>query len=210
MTTLLFVFGLSLTICVVLTPIVRMLAAQYALVDQPDGRRKMHAVPTPLAGGIAILLSGHATVIVAATASPLRGELQENGLWLVGLCIASLILSMVGLADDRWQLRGRHKLIWQLLTIGLLLGCGVLVRKISVFGLSLELGLLSIPFTTFLLLGAINSLNLMDGMDGLLSCIGLIICLAIAALAMLAGHWAAACVSIALAEVCPWGWSSAY
>src|SRR5205823_328160 len=55
------------------------------------------------------------------------------------------------------------------------------------------------PFTAFFLVGAINSLNLLDGMDGLLSFVGLIICLAMGAMSLLSGHWAAAVVAVALA-----------
>jgi UDP-GlcNAc:undecaprenyl-phosphate GlcNAc-1-phosphate transferase len=51
----------------------------------------------------------------------------------------------------------------------------------------------------FLLLGAINSLNLIDGMDGLLSAVGLILSLSLAAMAALAGHGVAAAVALALA-----------
>src|SRR5439155_8367461 len=50
-----------------------------------------------------------------------------------------------------------------------------------------------------LLLGAINSLNLIDGMDGLLGSVGLILSLALAVMAALAGHWGAAAVAVALA-----------
>ena len=48
--------------------------------------------------------------------------------------------------------------------------------------------MLTLPFTAFFLLGAINSLNLLDGMDGLLSTVGLILCLALGAMAVLGGH----------------------
>ena len=63
----------------------------------------------------------------------------------------------------------------------------------------MELGLLAVPFTALWLLGIINSLNLLDGMDGLLSCVGFIISLAMAAMAILGGQWAVACVAAALA-----------
>jgi UDP-GlcNAc:undecaprenyl-phosphate/decaprenyl-phosphate GlcNAc-1-phosphate transferase len=49
------------------------------------------------------------------------------------------------------------------------------------------------------LLGAINSLNLLDGMDGMLGCVASIITLAMAGMAVLGGHWAAACVAMVLA-----------
>jgi UDP-GlcNAc:undecaprenyl-phosphate GlcNAc-1-phosphate transferase len=68
-----------------------------------------------------------------------------------------------------------------------------------VFSWEIDLGLLAVPFTVFLLLGAINSLNLLDGMDGLLASIGLILCLAMGTMAALGERWPAACVALALA-----------
>jgi len=50
---------------------------------------------------------------------------------------------------------------------GILIASGLVVQNVHVFGQKIELGLLSIPFTMFWLLGAINALNLIDGLDGL-------------------------------------------
>jgi UDP-GlcNAc:undecaprenyl-phosphate GlcNAc-1-phosphate transferase len=83
--------------------------------------------------------------------------------------------------------------------VAIVMASGVVVERISLFGWDIELGLLAIPFTLFWLLGAINSLNLIDGMDGLLSSLGLIICLALAAMAVLTEHWAMAAVGVVLA-----------
>jgi UDP-GlcNAc:undecaprenyl-phosphate GlcNAc-1-phosphate transferase len=79
------------------------------------------------------------------------------------------------------------------------MGSGLAIQRIRLFSWHLELGLLSAPFTAFWLLATINSLNLLDGMDGLLSSIGFIISLALAAVAVFGNQWVAACVAIALA-----------
>src|SRR5438309_37587 len=78
-------------------------------------------------------------------------------------------------------LRGAPTSMGQLVAALLVLATGVLVQRIRLFGWDFELGMLAVPFTLFLLLGAINSLNLLDGMDGLLASVALIICLALAA-----------------------------
>src|SRR5262249_40778972 len=49
-------------------------------------------------------------------------------------------------------------------------------------------------------LGAINSLNLIDGMDGLLGSLAVIISLAMAVMAAVGGHWATAAVAGALSR----------
>ena len=49
---------------------------------------------------------------------------------------------------------------------GVLMAFGVVVRNVRILDWNVELGLLAVPLTSLFLLGAINSLNLLDGMDG--------------------------------------------
>jgi UDP-GlcNAc:undecaprenyl-phosphate GlcNAc-1-phosphate transferase len=198
--TLFVVFGLSLAFCLVLTPLFRVLALRWNLVDKPDGRRKMHRQPIPVAGGIPILVSTCvALLIVLLTGTFLSQEMAEHSGFLIGLLLAVLVICTVGVLDDFGYLRGRHKLAGQFLSALIVVASGLVVREIHLFGWTVELGLLSVPFTLFFLVGAINSLNLLDGMDGLLSCVGLIICIAMAAMSVLGLHWATAAVAVALA-----------
>ena len=190
---LLAIFACSLACCLVLTPITRSLARRYGLVDGPDGRRKLQTRAVPLGGGLAIFLSAVVAVCAAIAYSPLRGELVAQTPMLIGLGFASLLIAAIGLIDDARGLRGRHKLLGQFAAVAIVMSCGVVIRTVQFFGTEVNLGLLSFPFTAFLLLGAINSLNLLDGMDGLLSC------MAIAIIAAQLAHWPAACIAAALA-----------
>jgi UDP-GlcNAc:undecaprenyl-phosphate GlcNAc-1-phosphate transferase len=184
-----------------LIPFARGLARRLGLVDRPDGRRKMHSQATPVSGGIALLAS--ATLVLAALLSvpgvaalfvPCAAEMR-------GLFLGAVLICAVGVADDFRGLRGRHKLLGQVLAAGIVIGHGVCIEAVHLFTWRLELGWLAVPFTLFWLLGAINSLNLLDGMDGLLGSIGTVISLAIAALAAWHGFWAEACVAVTLAGV---------
>jgi UDP-GlcNAc:undecaprenyl-phosphate GlcNAc-1-phosphate transferase len=196
---LLFIFASSLVLCLVLTPIMRSLAKCFGLVDRPDGRRKLQAEAVPLGGGLAILLSAALALCVAMGYSPLREKLSAQSPTLIGLGVAALLIAAVGLLDDAYGLRGKHKVLGQLAAVAIVISFGVVIRTVSVFGAEVNLGLLSWPFTAFFLLGTVNSLNLLDGLDGMLSCIGLMICLAVAAIAAMLGHWPAACIAAALA-----------
>src|SRR5262249_55007704 len=104
-----------------------------------------------------------------------------------------------GVADDCGLLRGRHKLLGQCLAGVLVASFGVVVERVHLFGWRLDLGALALPFTVSLLVAAINSLNLLDGMDGLLGTFGVIVSLALAGMAVLAGQWVGAAVAAALA-----------
>lgn len=200
MNMLLTVFALSLTASLVLTPMVRFAALRWGLVDRPDGRRKMHGRITPAAGGLSILAAVAGSVaFVWWTFQPLREQIGEQEKYLFGLLGASAVACLVGVLDDLGYLRGRHKLLGQLLAVAIVMSCGVVVRSIGVFHTQIDLGLLAVPFTVFFLLGAINSLNFLDGMDGMLTSVGLIISLGMAAMAIYSGQWITACFAMALA-----------
>lgn len=51
MISLFLILAASFALSLVLTPLARALARWWGLVDQPDGRRKIHARAVPLAGG---------------------------------------------------------------------------------------------------------------------------------------------------------------
>ena len=178
------------------------LASRCGLVDQPDGRRKCTRVPSGVGRGRVFLAA--VTTLAAAClwsqwlAPALAVDLAVHGGRLFGLLLASAFICLVGLVDDFRVLRGRHKLIGQIVAVAIVMYFGVIVRHIRVFDETWELGGLSYAFTAFLLLGAINSLNLIDGMDGLLSCLATIISLAMGVIAFSSGHFVAAAVAFAL------------
>ena len=198
--TLAIVFACGLVCSLVFTRLLLGLGRRIGLVDQPDGRRKMHASVIPLVGGIAVFVSsvlvlGIAFLTPSALADAAGSEQRE----LVGLLLGALVICAVGVLDDYRHLRGRYKLLGQVAAASIVMFAGVQVRTVACFGWDLDLGWLAAPFTLFWLLGAINSLNLLDGMDGLLGTIGTIVCLAFAAMAAMFGHVVNACVAAALA-----------
>src|SRR5215472_13287576 len=170
----------SFVLAVSLTPVARALARSLGLLDRPDGGRKMQRRPIPIGGGPVVLLAVAVALVVVWFACPEESlASNSNPAPLRGLFVASIGICVLGLADDFGRLRGRHKLLGQLGIVSLVIWSGVSVQKIEAFGLVMDLGLLAAPFTACLLLGAINSLNLLDGMDGLLSCVATIICLSL-------------------------------
>jgi UDP-GlcNAc:undecaprenyl-phosphate GlcNAc-1-phosphate transferase len=181
----------------VLTPSMRFVARKTGLVDHPDGRRKLHLNPVALGGGLAVFLATLIGVICALIGRPALLDGAHFSFFL-GLLGSSLFIVGVGLIDDRYHLRGRQKLLGQIVAVSILVASGLVVREIQVFDWHMELGLLAIPFTMFWLLGSINALNLIDGLDGLASGVGVILSLAIAGMAWMTMHEADAVVAIAL------------
>lgn len=155
-------------------------APRLGLLDQPDGR-KDHAAPTPVVGGVAML-------VACIAALPLALPLSRQ---LVGLGIASLIVVAIGVHDDRHEVRWYWRLGWQMLA-GLFITVwgGARVEELgATFGLaSLNLGIWSIPFTVFATVGLINAMNMIDGADGLAGSLALAALVMLSAAAVYAGN----------------------
>lgn len=187
---------LAFAACSLLTPAMRAAALRLGIVDLPDGRRKLHRAAIPLAGGLAVCL---AIEFALVTTWLLPGpHFEFDSLPVFGLAVASNLIVLLGLLDDRIRLRGRQKLTGQIVAASVLVASGLVVERIQVFSLNIELGLLSVPFTLCWLIGAINALNLIDGIDGLASGVGVILSLAIAGMATMTGHETDALIALAL------------
>ncbi len=199
MTTYFVVALIGFVFSVIATLIVRPVAIWFGLVDHPDGYRKLHKRSTPLGGGLAIFVATTLAMTVAyVIPNPLRDIVREHSGFLGMLFASAFVLMIVGIVDDRFSIRARHKLFGQIVAVAILLFSGMQIGTIGVFGLAIHLGLLAIPFTVFWLLGAINSLNLLDGVDGLATTIGLILATTTGALSVYQGHAESAVISFAM------------
>ncbi|MFY7878171.1 MAG: MraY family glycosyltransferase, partial [Pirellula sp.] len=117
----------------------------------------------------------------------------------LALAIGAVAIVNLGVIDDRFGLRGRQKLLGQVLICCSLMILGFTLPKLSLFGWEIELGLLAIPVTLGWLLLTINSVNLIDGADGLCSTVGWIACAALSATAWIVGNYIESMVAAAMA-----------
>ncbi len=190
-------FAAAFLASVMLTAAVRRIAPRLGLTDFPDARRKLHGRPIPLGGGLAVFLAT-ASVLGAALCVPNPWNLRLAQDWfeVMIFMLASVAIVTLGLIDDRIGLRGRHKLLGQLLAASIFVAGGLVIRGFSLFGWHIDLGPLAVPFTLFWLVGATNAVNLLDGIDGLATTLGIVLCGALAILAALTGHVAVAAVAL--------------
>ncbi len=164
-------------------------APRWGLVDRPDGHHKSHARVVALGGGLAVYLAAAVTFAVEYfSSSRLQELLGERQALLGGLLVACAWIVGLGLYDDRFGMKGRYKLLGQLIATLIIIKSGLLINAFVVFEQEIVLGPLAIPFTIFWLLGAINSLNLLDGIDGLATTIGIILCTTITVIAVTFGR----------------------
>jgi UDP-GlcNAc:undecaprenyl-phosphate/decaprenyl-phosphate GlcNAc-1-phosphate transferase len=174
------------------------LAPKLGLIDHPKGRKK-HEAPTPIVGGLAILLGG---ITGFALLSVYVGL---SGVWAIlslhkGYLIGGALLVGIGLWDDLRPVAARYKLLIQLAACTI----AVCVDRafigdilISADALVLTLGPFVIPFTILVMLTVTNAINMIDGVDGLAGGI-MFVATAIMAKALIAAGWSTAILAIGL------------
>lgn len=145
------------------------LAPHLGLIDHPSGH-KSHTAPTPVVGGIGLVL-----VLFGFAPSLVAGEMLDGAkaAWLFSGIAASAVL---GLIDDRHPLGAKSKLCVMLVIFAVTLwGSETVLLSLGELlpGVSIELGQLALPFTLFAAIGVINAFNLIDGMDGLAGSVAL-------------------------------------
>ena len=183
-------FGLS----IILTPIFRDIFRSYKVVDQPDSGRKLHKIPIPRVGGVAIALAytGSFLLVPLFTGNPFQEEVSL--FW--SLLPAAGVIFATGIIDDLFGLKPWQKIIGQLAAAGLAYWAGVRIADVA--GFSME-NWWSLPVTLFWLLTCTNAFNLVDGMDGLASGVGLFATLTIFIAAIMRGNSPLAHATIPLA-----------
>jgi UDP-GlcNAc:undecaprenyl-phosphate GlcNAc-1-phosphate transferase len=166
---------------VVMTRVMLRLSIRYQAVDRPDGRRKLHASAIPIWGGVAVYLALIGGILLVRS---LPAAADERSQRLIHCLLASVsMIFALGFVDDRYDLRGRLKLMLQIVSVSPLILAGFWCREIGLLGYNISLGWFGVPFTMFWLIGSINAMNLLDGMDGNASVVGAIASAAVAVIA---------------------------
>ena len=137
------------------------------LVDIPDRSRKFHTRATPLTGGIGILLAVIVSTEIYLDINNLKGFMPE---FSQKLYTASIPLLLLFLIDDFKSMRPLYRLVIQIiLSLYVIFSTDVYLSNLgNLFGLDeIQLGILSIPFTIFCVVGIMNAFNMIDGINGL-------------------------------------------
>jgi len=144
------------------------------LIDIPDRSRKFHKRATPLTGGISIILSVLISAELYLDLNGLKGfvpTFTQHLIW------SSIILVVLFLIDDFKSLTAFKRLSMQiLLSTYMIIMTGVHIENLgNIFGFGLlNLGIFSIPFTIFCVVGMMNAFNMIDGINGLCAGCGML------------------------------------
>ena len=153
-----------------LVPVVHRLSIWREWADEPDQRRKIHSVPIPNTGGLAIVggvIAGLCAFVLFHWLLPSNASypiILSSPVILLG----ALIIAGVGFLDDLYDLHFRHKLLVQFGVTALVIAGGVRIGLLDdMLGGGLLALAVSYAMTALWMVGTMNAVNFLDGMDGL-------------------------------------------
>jgi UDP-GlcNAc:undecaprenyl-phosphate/decaprenyl-phosphate GlcNAc-1-phosphate transferase len=202
MKTYLTLFVVALSTSIVLTPLVRRLAQRLGWVDVPKDGRRLHELPIPRVGGIAVFLSVIFPLsllllwnnLVTAT---LAAHYSQQTIAVLASCT---LVFLFGIFDDLVGANHRWKFAAQAAAGMLLYFLGGQINAVSIpFIGSVELPTLaSFALTMVWVVGISNAFNLIDGLDGLASGASLFAALVMLVVSFFMGHTLAIVITLAL------------
>lgn len=130
------------------------------LVDKPN-HRKLHQAPVPLVGGVTVFV---ATTLALMLSLPLEFEVYRYK----NVFVAPFILLLIGVIDDRFDLRASIKLAIQLILAHFVFEQGIRIESLhGLIGIYQLASWAQYVLTVVVITGVVNVFNLMDGIDGL-------------------------------------------
>lgn len=144
------------------TPLVKTLAYKVGAIDVPKDNRRMHKVPIPRLGGLAIFIGFMLSVLLFA-------DLDRS---VRGILMGAVMIVILGVLDDIMTLRALPKFLIQVAAAGVAVYHGNVIQYLSNPVLTsaspyIDLGAWSIPVTIIWIVAITNAVNFIDGLDGL-------------------------------------------
>jgi UDP-GlcNAc:undecaprenyl-phosphate GlcNAc-1-phosphate transferase len=171
MTPFLFVFLISCSASLLLTPLAAKLGLRLNLADEPGGRRK-HAGRIARTGGIAVFVSFVGGVLITTRLELPRSD--PNEFTRIGGLLSGLIIVFVfGLLDDHFEFRPGLQFVAQAAASLVAIASLIFIERFNNPFTNQEVNLgeiapwLIVPLALFWLMGMMNTVNWLDGLDGL-------------------------------------------
>lgn len=179
------------------TPLVKTLAYKVGAIDVPKDNRRMHKVPIPRLGGLAIFLAFLLSVLVFA-------EIDRQ---MQGILLGAVMIVILGVMDDIMALKALPKLLVQIAAAGVAVYHGCVIQFFSnpnVFSeiTYINLGWLSYPVTIIWIVAITNAVNFIDGLDGLAAGVSAISTAALTVIALMVAETNVAIILSALFGAC--------
>lgn len=135
--------------------------------------RDVHSTPTPRLGGVAMFLGILAAFVVASQVPWFHLVFAKPG-QVVAILVAALIIVLIGVADDIWDLDWLTKLTGQVIAAGILVWQGVQLVTLPIGGIIVVPPVLGLIVTVGAVVLVMNAVNFIDGLDGLVAGVAII------------------------------------
>jgi UDP-GlcNAc:undecaprenyl-phosphate GlcNAc-1-phosphate transferase len=172
------VFAFSCLFVYFFTFLVKRAAIKLNFIDKPE-ERKFHTTPTPLLGGISILVGMIITFLISAIlGNPIMPDFNRQ---LFFFFLGTILISGLGIIDDIFGMSPYIKFTIQTaIALTFILGTGVT----TVLGA----WYISVPIFILWMVGLMNAMNFLDNMDGITAGIATILSLGYCALGILSSN----------------------
>jgi UDP-GlcNAc:undecaprenyl-phosphate GlcNAc-1-phosphate transferase len=179
--TAIFAFVVALSASLGLTVPVRRLALRVGMVDHP-GPRKVHQVPIPLLGGLAIYFGVALAILIAIHSAALSQ--------MVGIFAGATLVAAVGFLDDRGLLHHQIKLFLAMpAAAAILLVSGIRVEIFSAVWPGRTGWWCDAAVTLVWVVGITAAFSILDHMDGLCAGVAATASLFFSIFALHGGQW---------------------
>ena len=151
---------ISLIAVGLITPVMRLVAKRYGVVDRPSESHKTHNEPVPYLGGVAIAIGVVGITILASFVS----DFSRETLFLASsVLVPAIIMGIVGLIDDLRKLSP-----WPRFIVQSLFGIAISALLVATDTLGSPFGnnWIDIPITALFIVGITNAINFFDNIDG--------------------------------------------
>ncbi|WP_114855336.1 glycosyltransferase family 4 protein [Brachybacterium sp. YJGR34] len=161
----LFLLLVSAAITFLVTPGVRLMARRAGAMTAVR-ERDVHDAVTPRLGGLAMFAGVAAALLIASNVPFLEGLFRDSRQpWAI--LSAAGVVTLLGAADDRWDLDWVTKLAGQVLAALLLAWQGVSLVTLPINGVTVLSGRTALILTVLVVVVSMNAVNFVDGLDGL-------------------------------------------
>lgn len=167
------VLASSFLCALIATWLCKKIALKLGIVDRPDTTVKTHKEPIAYLGGVGIFVGLTVGVVVGIYCLKGQEYFSSSVKWLLGILAGGAIACLIGVMHDLFDVKPWQKILGQITAAAVLVLVGIrpaLHYLASPFGWEMSQNMemiLGIPVVIIFVLGATNSLNLLDGIDGL-------------------------------------------
>ena len=185
----------SFVSALVATSLCKKIALKFGIVDKPDNLVKTHKGSVAYLGGIGMLVGLTVGIFTGIYHIHNLEKFDSTFTWLMGVLAGGAIACLVGLMDDIFDLKPWQKMLGQAVAASTLVIVSIkpaLCYFTMPFGWEMPQNveiIFGVPVVFFFVVGATNSLNLLDGLDGLCAGVTAIIAIAMLLLTVHLSTW---------------------